>query len=61
MTTFKITAHEDKVQALIEGSGFDIIAMLGTACLTDDRIYELLKQTIHFVDTYNLEQSINLN
>ena len=47
----------DKAEVKVEGKGIELINMIGSALLADDRLLELVRQALVLVDYMNKENT----
>ena len=47
----------DKAEVKVEGKGIELINLLGSALLADDRLLELVRQALVLVDYMNKENT----
>ena len=47
----------DKVEVKVEGKGIELINLIGSALLADDRLLELVRQALVLVDYMNKENT----
>ena len=48
---------EDKAEVKVEGKGVELINLIGSALLADDRLLELVRQALVLVDYMNKENT----
>lgn len=48
---------EDKAKVKVEGRGIELINLIGSAMLADDRLLELVRQALALVDCMNKENT----
>ena len=48
---------EDKAEVKVEGKGIELINLIGSAMLADDRLLELVRQALVLVDYMNKENT----
>lgn len=48
---------ENKAEVKVEGKGIELINLLGSAMLADDRLLELVRQALALVDYMNKENT----
>ena len=48
---------EDKAEIKVEGKGIELINLIGSALLADDRLLELVRQALVLVDYMNKENT----
>lgn len=48
---------EDKAEVKVEGKGIELINLIGSALLADDRLLELVRQALVLVDYMNKENT----
>ena len=48
---------EDKAEVKVEGKGIELINLIGSAMLADDKLLELVRQALVLVDYMNKENT----
>lgn len=48
---------EDKAEVKVEGKGIELINLIGSAMLADDRLLEIVRQALVLVDYMNKENT----
>lgn len=48
---------EDKAEVKVEGKGIELINLIGSAILADDKLLELVRQALVLVDYMNKENT----
>ena len=48
---------EDKAEAKVDGKGIELINLIGSALLADDKLLELVRQALVLVDYMNKENT----
>ena len=48
---------EDKAEVKVDGKGIELINLIGSAMLADDRLLELVRQALVLVDYMNKENT----
>ena len=48
---------EDKAEVKVEGKGIELINLIGSALLADDKLLELVRQALVLVDYMNKENT----
>ena len=48
---------EDKAEVKVEGKGLELINLIGSAMLADDKLLELVRQALVLVDYMNKENT----
>lgn len=48
---------EDKAEVKVDGKGIELINLIGSALLADDRLLELVRQALVLVDYMNKENT----
>ena len=48
---------EDKAEVKVEGKGIELINLIGSAMLSDDKLLELVRQALVLVDYMNKENT----
>ena len=48
---------EDKAQVKVDGKGIELINLIGSALLADDKLLELVRQALVLVDYMNKENT----